>query len=57
MHKYDRIKNLADNEFRRLTFESMVLILKEAELKKNKSGGETHRLSIEARLLMALEYL
>jgi hypothetical protein len=63
MHKYDRIKNLADDEFRRLTgvkrptFEAMVLILKEAELKKNRFGGKPHRLSIEDRLLMALEYL
>ena len=63
MHKYDRIKNLADDEFRRLTgvkpptFEAMVLILKEAELKKNRLGGKPNRLSIENRLLMALEYL
>lgn len=59
MHKYDRMKNLADDEFRRLTgvkpptFEAMVLILKEAELKKNRLGGKPNRLNIENRLLIA----
>jgi len=63
MHKYERIKKLAHDDFRRLigvkpaTFEAMVSVLKEAELKKRKFGEKPHRLCIEDRLLMALEYL
>ena len=50
-------------EFRRLTwvkpktFLEMVEILKEAERIKMSRGGNPHRLSIEDRLLMCLEYM
>lgn len=63
MSKYERIKKLEQDEFRRLTgvksatFEAMVTVLKEADREKKKVGGNPHRLCIEDRLLMALEYL
>ena len=63
MSKYERIKKLAQDEFRRLTgvkpatFEVMVAILQEADQEKKKLGGNPHKLCIEDRLLMALEYL
>jgi hypothetical protein len=63
MHKYDRIKKLAPDEFKRLTgikpstFTSMVVVIKEAEATRSKFGGKPHRLCVEDRILMALEYL
>ena len=63
MSKYERIKKLTQDEFRRLTgvkpntFETMVAVLKGANQEKKKLGGNSHRLCIEDRLLMALEYL
>lgn len=63
MHKYRQIKNLGASEFKRLTgvqsttFQEMIKILKTAEKEKMKKGGNPHRLKIEDRLLMALEYL
>jgi hypothetical protein len=63
MSKYERIKKLEQDEFRRLTgvkpatFDAMVAVLKEADQEKKKVGGNPHRLCIEDRLLMALEYL
>lgn len=63
MKKYKKIKKLEATEFRRLTgvkpetFLEMVTILKEAETTKMSRGGKPHRLAIEDRLLMALEYL
>ena len=63
MQKYKKIKKLEPEEFRRLTgvkpgtFLEMLTILKEAETVKMLKGGKPHRLSIEDRLLMALEYL
>lgn len=63
MRKYERIKNLSEEEFKRLTgvkrktFHDMIKILNEEELKKKKDGGKPNILSIEDRLLMALEYL
>lgn len=62
MSKYDKIKNLSDSEFRRLTgvktktFNEMVQIIREKENQKRKPG-RPHVLCIEDRILMALEYL
>jgi hypothetical protein len=61
--KYDQIKEFSDEQFRRLTgvktstFKKMVEILREADEKKKARGGRKSRLSIEDRLLMALEYI
>jgi hypothetical protein len=63
MKKYKKIKTLEATEFRRLTgvksetFLEMVEILKQAEAVRMSKGGKPHRLTIEDRLLMALEYL
>lgn len=63
MKKYKKIKKLEATEFRRLTgvkpetFLEMVAILQQAETIKMSRGGKPHRLTIEDRLLMALEYL
>ncbi len=61
--KYDRIKNMNDEGFRRLTgvkhktFNRMIEILKEADTQKKKRGGRKNKLCIEDQLLLALEYL
>ena len=61
--KYDQVKGLEEEKFRRLTgvkcstFLKMVDILKEADLKKKAQGGRKNKLIIENQLLMALEYL
>ena len=63
MQKYEKIKKLIPEDFRRLTgvtpktFNKMVLTLNEAEKKQKARGGKPNRLKIEDRLLMALEYL
>lgn len=63
MQKYKKIKKLESEEFRRLTgvkpetFLEMVAILKRAEAIRMSKGGNPHRLCIEDRLLMSLEYL
>jgi hypothetical protein len=63
MMKYEIIKELDDEKFRRLTgvkrvtFEKMLLILNEAEKKKKAKGGRKAKLILEDRLLMALEYI
>lgn len=63
MQKYEKIKKLDPKEFRRLigvrpdTFNKMVGILRDAQTKKMSRGGPKHRLKLEDRLLMALEYL
>ena len=63
MQKHKKIKKLEPEEFRRLTgvkpgtFLEILAVLKEAEKEKLLKGGNPHRLSIEDRLLMALEYL
>lgn len=62
MSKYDKIKNLAETEFRRLTgikvktFKEMVQIIREKEIKRKKPG-RPHILCIEDRILMTLEYM
>ena len=61
--KYDQIKELGEEKFRRLTgvkqstFDKMIGILSEADNKKKVRGGRKNKLSLENRLLMALEYI
>lgn len=61
--KYENIKEIEDEKFRRLTgvqkitFLKMVNILNEADKKKKAKGGRKNKLSMENRLLMALEYI
>ena len=61
--KYEGIKGLEDEKFRRLTgvkrgtFDKMLVILSEAEKKKKAKGGRKSKLILEDRLLMALEYI
>jgi hypothetical protein len=61
--KYESIKNLNEEQFRRLTgikketFDKIIDILKEADIRKKLQGGRKNKLSIENMLLMALEYL
>jgi hypothetical protein len=61
--RYERLKEFAGEEFRRLTgvkrgtFEKMIEILKEAEKAKKARGGAPNQLEMEDRLLMALEYI
>ena len=63
MTKYERLQNIRDEDFRRLTgvkrvtFAKMVEILNRAEVEKKKMGGRPSKLSIEDRLLAALEYI
>jgi len=60
--KYERIKNLNDKKFRRITgvklktFEKMVDVLIVEETKRRIKGGPKPRLCIEDMLLAALEY-
>lgn len=61
--KYDKIKSLSDEQFRRITglkrntFEKMIEILSEAYKTKKAKGGRPSKLSIEDMLLMAMEYI
>lgn len=61
--KYEQIKGLEEEKFRRLTgvkkntFLHMIDILEEADAKKKTRGGRKNKLSMENRLLMALEYI
>ncbi len=61
--RYKTLKEFNDEEFRRLTgirqstFEKMINILKDAEIRKKATGGKPNRLEMEDRLLMALEYI
>jgi len=63
MQKYDTIKDLSANEFRRLTgvskfaFQKMMTVIQKAEHKRMRKGGKPFHLNIENRLLMTLEYL
>ena len=63
MTKWVLAKELKAASFRRLsgvkrtTFERMLEILRVAEIKKKRQGGRPHKLILEDRLLMALEYL
>jgi hypothetical protein len=61
--KYDQIKTLQPDQFRRLTgvkptvFNKMLIVLKRAERKTRKRGGQSSKLSVEDKLLLALEYM
>jgi Helix-turn-helix of DDE superfamily endonuclease len=61
--KYDTIKDLSDAEFKRLTgvkrttFALMAEDLMEVEIANHAFGGRPNKLTVEDRLLMALEYL
>ena len=61
--KYDQIKELDDEKFRRLTgvkratFSKMVDILRQADRLKKLKGGRRNKLKLEDQLLMTLEYL
>jgi transposase len=61
--KYESIKGLEEEKFRRLTgvkrstFEKMMGILSESDKQKKAKGGRKSKLSLEDRLLMALEYI
>lgn len=63
MGKYEELKEFPKKQFRRLTgvqretFEKMVTILIEAQQKRYRQAGRKGNLSIEDKLLMALEYL
>lgn len=63
MGKYEELKRFPEKQFKRLTgvqretFEKMVAILLEAQGKRYRKAGRKGVLSIEDRLLMALEYL
>jgi hypothetical protein len=60
---YEKIKGYEGEAFRRLTgikkktYTKMVEILKGAEREKKSRGGKPNVLSMEERLLMALEYM
>lgn len=60
--RYDSLKKLSCEDFRRLTgvkpktFGAMLGVLHLAEEKKHEQGGREAKLSLEDRLLMALEY-
>lgn len=59
---YNKIKNLKDSEFKRLTgiehstFKRMISILRSDCRKRQKSGGRKPTKTVETRLLMTLEY-
>lgn len=61
--KYPQIQGLEADKFRRLTgvkrstFEKMISILTDADIKKKAKGGRKNKLCIEDQLLMALEYI
>jgi hypothetical protein len=61
--KYPQIQGLEEDKFRRLTgvkrstFEKMINILKDADIKKKAKGGRKNKLCIEDQLLMTLEYI
>lgn len=63
MGKHEELKEFSEKQFKRLTgvqrdtFEKMVAILLEAQGKRYRNAGRKGNLSIEDRLLMALEYL
>jgi Helix-turn-helix of DDE superfamily endonuclease len=61
--KFEKLSSLKPAQFKRLTgvrretFGVMVTILRKAEKAKRRRGGVASKLSVEDRLLMALEYL
>lgn len=63
MQKFEKVKNLSPDDFRRLTgvrktvFREMLEVLKIADLQQRAKGGRPSHLTIEDKLLMSLEYL
>ena len=63
MGKYKELEEFSEKQFRRLTgvqrgtFEKMVVVLLEAQQRRYRKAGRKGTLSIEDKLLMALEYL
>lgn len=63
MSKYEKLKFLPPKQFRRLTgimretFDEMILILVSAQNGRYRNAGKKGKLSMEDKLLMALEYL
>ena len=61
--KYEQIRNLPDEPFRRLTgvrrqtFEKMLKILAEDDKNKKIKGGRKNKLSLQDQLLLTLEYI
>jgi hypothetical protein len=61
--KFEQVKSLKKEAFRRLTgvkretFNMMIKVLTKEEERKKAQGGKPNNLSLENRLLMALEYL
>ncbi|KJV54501.1 DDE superendonuclease family protein [Orientia tsutsugamushi str. Kato PP] len=61
--KFDQIKELKDEKFRRLTrlrngtFSKMVGILRKADGLKKSKGVSKNKLDLDEQLLMVLEYL
>ena len=61
--KFDQVKGESPAHFRRLTgvkrttFDVMVMILRDTEVKLKALGGKPNKLSVENRLLMTLEYI
>lgn len=61
--KYQKIKDLGEEQFRRLTgvkratFLRMIEILKVSDQTKKSRGGRKNKLCLEDQLLIALEYL
>ena len=61
-NRYERAKKLSNTKFKRIigikrkTFDEMALILAVAFAEKHKSGGRNPKLTIEEKLLLALEY-
>ena len=63
MQKYEQVKQLKAEQFRRLTgvkqetFMVMIEVLEKAERGQRRKGGPKPKLKLEDRLLMVLEYL
>lgn len=63
MGKYKELEEFSEKQFRRLTgvqrgtFEKMVTVLLESQQRRYRKAGRKGTLSIEDKLLMALEYL
>ena len=61
--KYEKIKNLEEEQFQRLTgvkkstFHKMIDILEKEDAEKKRRGGRKNKLTMEDRLLMTFEYL
>lgn len=60
--RFEELSELKEEHFKRLTgikrltFNKMIEILEKADKEKMKNGGSPHKLKLEDRLLMSLEY-